>query len=234
MSTASLLVVEAGVDALGVGEAPHEEPRAHERHQRQRHLAGDQQVAQAHEPVAANAAPPPRCFSSSTRSGREALQRRRQAEHERGQRATRPTVKPSTRRSGVRSIASAARPGGRVRPQHALGPVRDQEAEAAGEEREQQALGEELAHQPAARGAEREAHRHLALARRRAREQQVRDVRAGDQQHQARPPSAAGPPRSPCSRGSPGLIVACASGRSATLRPPLSSGTRAPGGSRSS
>ena len=35
-----------------------------------------------------------------------------------------------------------------------------------------------------ARGAEREPHRHLALAHRRACEQQVGDVRAGDQQHQ--------------------------------------------------
>ena len=39
--------------------------------------------------------------------------------------------------------------------------------------------------QASARRAERRAHRHLALARRAAREQQVGDVRARDQQHEA-------------------------------------------------
>ena len=56
--------------------------------------------------------------------------------------------------------------------------------ERARDEREQQALGQQLAHQPAARGAERQAHRDLALADRGARQQQVRDVGARDQQHQ--------------------------------------------------
>ena len=55
---------------------------------------------------------------------------------------------------------------------------------AAGE-REQRALGEQLAHQPAASGAERRADRQLAIAPQQARERQVRDVGARDQQHQA-------------------------------------------------
>ena len=50
--------------------------------------------------------------------------------------------------------------------------------------REAQALGQELAYQPAAAGAEREADRHLAGARRRACQQQVAEVRAGDEQHE--------------------------------------------------
>ena len=62
------------------------------------------------------------------------------------------------------------------------------------------AFGEELTHQPAASGAERGAHGQLALPRRSAREQQVRDVGAGDQQdecdgaeqHEQRRPDVAG------------------------------------------
>ena len=54
-------------------------------------------------------------------------------------------------------------------------------ADAAGD-RQAQALGQELAHQAAASGAERQAHRHLAHARRGARQQQVAEVRAGDEQ----------------------------------------------------
>ena len=55
--------------------------------------------------------------------------------------------------------------------------------------REQNALGEQLPDQPAAAGAEREPHRELALPRRGPRQQQVGDVRAGDQQHRAHRPA---------------------------------------------
>ena len=56
---------------------------------------------------------------------------------------------------------------------------------AAADQAEDHALGEQLADQAAATGAERGPHGDLALARRRAREQQVRDVHARDQQHEA-------------------------------------------------
>ena len=46
-------------------------------------------------------------------------------------------------------------------------------------------FGEELAQQPDAAGAERRANRQLRLARRRTREQQVGDVRAGHEQDEA-------------------------------------------------
>ena len=64
--------------------------------------------------------------------------------------------------------------------------VANDDPERRTERREEQALGDELPRQPSAPGAEREPHRHLALAHGRAREQQVGDVRAGDQQHHAR------------------------------------------------
>ena len=51
--------------------------------------------------------------------------------------------------------------------------------------RQQRALGQQLHDQPAAPGAERQADGDLLLPRRRARQQQVRDVGARDQQHQA-------------------------------------------------
>ena len=49
---------------------------------------------------------------------------------------------------------------------------------------EHQAFGQHLAHQPAALGAQRGAQADLALARGAARQQQVGDVDAGDEQHQ--------------------------------------------------
>ena len=51
--------------------------------------------------------------------------------------------------------------------------------------REQQALNEQLPNQAQPAAAERGAHGKLALPRRRAHEQQVGDVRAGDQHHEA-------------------------------------------------
>ena len=51
---------------------------------------------------------------------------------------------------------------------------------------EHQRLGEQLANEPAPAGAERGAHRHLARARRAAREQQVGDVHAREEEQQPR------------------------------------------------
>ena len=57
-------------------------------------------------------------------------------------------------------------------------------AERAARAAQHHALGQQLSNQPAAPGAERRAHSHFARAVHRAREQQIRDVRAGDQQHE--------------------------------------------------
>ena len=61
---------------------------------------------------------------------------------------------------------------------------REEETEQAARDREHQALDDELLREPAQRRAERGAHGHLALTRVSAREQQVRDVRAGHEEHQ--------------------------------------------------
>ncbi len=70
----------------------------------------------------------------------------------------------------------------RKRNQSRHAPVGAQYAEAAADQRKQQRFGEELTDQPAARGAERVANGQLTLPCRGLRQQQVRDVRARDQQ----------------------------------------------------
>ena len=87
-------------------------------------------------------------------------------------------TKPSTRQSNA-----AACPVG-ARGSSCLSPIPDDDAERAADRREQQALGQQLPDQPPARRAERQPDRHLFLPGRRARQQQVRDVGADDQQHQ--------------------------------------------------
>ena len=74
---------------------------------------------------------------------------------------------------------------GAERDQRPRAPERGREAGGPAEQAEQDALGEELPDQPRAAGAERRPHGDLARARLRARQQQVRHVDAGDQQHEA-------------------------------------------------
>ncbi len=50
-------------------------------------------------------------------------------------------------------------------------------------QRQQHALRKKLPHQAAAPGAERRAHRYLSLARYAARQREIRQIRAADQQH---------------------------------------------------
>ena len=64
-------------------------------------------------------------------------------------------------------------------------PRRDQQARGAADQAEQQAFGQHLPQQPTPPGAERRPNRQLALPRGGARQQQVRDVGAGDQQDEA-------------------------------------------------
>ena len=61
---------------------------------------------------------------------------------------------------------------------------RQRDADRAADERQQHAFRQQLSHQLTACRAERQAHRDLALPHEAARDQQVRDVRARDQQHE--------------------------------------------------
>ena len=75
--------------------------------------------------------------------------------------------------SAGRAAISASRP-----------PVRQHQAEAGAGHAEHHRLGDQLPQQPGAPGAERRADSQLPVPRRPAREQQVRDVAAGDEQHE--------------------------------------------------
>ena len=119
------------------------------------------------------------------RAGARGAQRRPQPEDDAGgdreQRARRAARRGRARARGrARPAAAAGRPGSARRPSAAR-PT----PSAAAPHGEQQALGQELAHELAAPGAERHPDRDLAPPRARPRQQQARDVRAGEQQHQA-------------------------------------------------
>ena len=66
--------------------------------------------------------------------------------------------------------------------QKLFSPIADDNPERAAHSGKEKTLGQELAHQPPPRRAERQPHRQFFLPRRRAREQQVGDVRTDDQQ----------------------------------------------------
>ena len=70
--------------------------------------------------------------------------------------------------------------------QQAGRPAQRDERRDAAETREHDAFDQQLLHDPPAAGAHRQPNRNLALARRCAREQQAREVGAGDQQHHGR------------------------------------------------
>ena len=177
-----LLGVEPGVDGGELREAADQEPGAGEQHHRERHLGHDQRAAHPR-PAAIGDRATPGLLQRSGQAGRRRLERGhhpedeaghdRQAERERDHVAVDPhVVQP--------------RNTGRLEPdQHVDAPDRQQQPETAADDAEDDAFGEELADEAAAGGAERAAHRHLAFARRRAREQQVGDVGAGDQQDEA-------------------------------------------------
>ena len=86
--------------------------------------------------------------------------------------------------ASMRTERSVTRSDGTTAVRALDAPQPDQHPKPAAERRQQQAFGEQLLHDPAAPRAEREPHRHLAAASGRPRQQQVRDVRAGDDQHE--------------------------------------------------
>ena len=65
-------------------------------------------------------------------------------------------------------------------------PANHQQRERAAQDRQHTRFEQELSHQPAAADPERQPHRDLAMAAGAAREQEVRDVGARDEQHQQR------------------------------------------------
>ena len=113
---------------------------------------------------------------------------RRQARHERQQHRgdqRQPGAHPQ--HAGIdREVQRAHREARSVARQHRHHRPRDQHAEHRAGAAEQQAFGEQRPAQRAGAGAERRADRQLPFAANRPRQNQVGDVRAGDDEHQRR------------------------------------------------
>jgi hypothetical protein len=180
--TEQLVGLEAGIERLQVVEAAGEEAGAGEEQHRQPHLGDDEPLAEACVPGAADDAAR---FVLERRDQRRAggLQRRCEAEEQRRQERA---AKGEERDARVRRGRQRLRSG--VERQHLQqqGPRPPGEGQADGRagSGQHEALDQPLPHDRVAAGAEREANRHLLLARGAARQQQVGDVRARDQQHQ--------------------------------------------------
>ena len=94
-------------------------------------------------------------------------------------------VKASTGASRPNRALRAAEVGGDEASSSADAPKARSRPRGAAGEAQEHALGQELADEPPAAGPQRGADRDLARARRGAGEQQVGDVGAGDEQHEA-------------------------------------------------
>src|SRR5262249_13501298 len=175
------LLIEAEVDLLQVVEGAYEQPRADEQQQRQRYLQDDQSFAQSRH--RAGSAPALLDRRRQIQSGR--AQRWRQAEQNSGQH------RDDDGESQHAPIYAEVDFGGQKarvpvcqRRERALAPEREDDAERAAQRREQDALGQQLPDQTSPPGADRKPHADLRPSQRRARQQQVRHVGAGDQQYE--------------------------------------------------
>ena len=179
-----LMRIEPGIDRAQREESANEQRRADQQHERQSHLGDDQQRARLvlPEPAARSAAAllerrrSDRCATNAApgtgrRRGRSASET---IAVNASTRQSTPTPEPSTPMRGMLpgfTASSARMPSDAKRqPEHAA------------HQRQHDALGQQLPHDPAAAGAHRRADRDLPLADGRAHQQQVRDIRARDQQ----------------------------------------------------
>ncbi len=176
------LPVEAEVEVGERRERAHEESRADEQHHRQRDLDDDEQVAEREAVLSRD----PAALGLHRVVGIDACRAQGgdgPEDHGRrdGDAGREPEHAPVEGHLQVHVVR-----GGRQLPhEQAAEPAGEDEAEHGAESREHEALAQELPRQPGARRAERQAHAQLVPPRRRAREQQVGDVGARDEQHEA-------------------------------------------------
>ena len=175
------IAAEAGIDALQPIEAQEQQAGADQQHDRHRDLRDDQRALHASRPAGVARALAARL--------QRADQDRRATPAPGSVPNTRPvtietsSVKPSTPGSiSISPVRAVNRPTNVV-SMSIVDHANDEADDAAGD-RQQRALGQQLPHQPPASRAERGAHRQLAIAPQHARERQVGDVRARDQQHE--------------------------------------------------
>ena len=172
--------VESGVDTHHLEEAADEQARADEQHERQRDFDHHERAAQpAAARVGRRSAP---AFLHRPRQIRfRRLQRGREAEDHAGrQRQYQRECEHTRIHRDVRVAWQRERRDDQFEAVHHR--VADQDPEGAADRGEQDVLGEKLPQQPPASSAERGAHGDVALARRAARERQVRQVHATDEQ----------------------------------------------------
>ena len=163
-------------------EAARRETGAGQQHQRERDLRRDQHAAET-APPARGSAVAAHVFQEDGEVGTRRHDRRGETEDE-----PRDERQPETeeQNADVHLHGAGARQiGGRDGHQRPDAPRAEQQPGGAAGQREHHAFRQQLAHQAPAPGAEGGAHRDFARSRRRAREQQVRDVDARDQQHEA-------------------------------------------------
>ena len=167
---------------LQLDEAAHQQTGAGQQHERQRHFGDDERAEHAVQSAAAAVTARLRASASLAAAGRD--ERRHDAEDdagdERGDHRERDHRQIERRLVEPRNRNAIAN----QREQAAMTQRRDGQPRDAARHREHQAFGEHLAHQPPALRAERGAHADLALARGAARQQQIRDVDAGHEQHE--------------------------------------------------
>lgn len=108
------------------------------------------------------------------REAEEDARRDRHGEHERQDSKIEDRVEPVRRPGGKEEIGNSV-----------TYPVADQHAERAARDPKNEPFDQQLTRQACAAGAEGQSHTQFASARRGAREEQVRDIRAGGEQHDA-------------------------------------------------
>ena len=166
-------------------EAAHRDDGPREHGERERHLGGDEEAAQAVSPAALGAAPP---------GGGERLLRIGAARHDRRHRADdeRGRERHDDGERQHRAVDTDPRPAwieahqlrGEQRAQTGHAPHGEQRAHDPAHRREDQRLGELEADDAGARRAERDANGDLARPRHGAGEEQIGNVRAGEEQHE--------------------------------------------------
>ena len=176
--------VEAHVHAIEREEAPHHEARARKEHERQHDFSDDQRAGPAPGAQAAGAAAAAAFLHHLVDVGLGHVKRWREAEDERGRDAhprkeddddgiDRELHPVRLALVGQHRVEDPDAAQGQAQPEHAA------------DARQQDAFDQQLTHDPPAARAERHADRNLARPLCRPREQQVGDVGAGDQQHEA-------------------------------------------------
>ena len=171
---------EAGIDRLHGPQRAHQQAGGHEQDDRRHDLGDDERGPQ---PLFASASRT-RAFAQPLRVGVAAdPQHRCDAEHQAGrsrhQRREHQHADVDRRRVGDRQRV------GHESRQQRHGGRRDRDAEQAAGACEHHALGQQLTHETLAARAHRGAHGELAAPLQRAREEQVREVGARDEQHAA-------------------------------------------------